>query len=147
MGLLLLIIIVGVVVYVIKNGGYYADKAKNSVVSWATGQEGYCRECKHCRFDESRRFSNTDYFCALSNCHDITADTIMNCFEKPKVTEEDLQELFSLGIWNSAGKQYVRESLLGKTMTFSEVDEFLKAVPINHPEYIDPEYIAKQQQD
>ena len=67
----------------------------------------------------------------------------MNCFEKPNVTEGDLQELFAPGIWTKEGQQCIRQTILGKAMTFTELDQFLKNVPNEHPDYIDPDYIAK----
>ena len=118
--------------------GLFGARMKNSIVSWATGQEGFCKDCKHCRFDKSRRFSRTDFFCSLSRCKDITETTRMNCYEKPKVTEADLQQLFALGIWTNEGKRFIRQSILGKSMTYSDVDEFLTALPTKYPEYIAP---------
>lgn len=60
----------------------------------------------------------------------------MSSFEKPKVTEDNLKELFALGIWNDAGKQYLRQNLLGKAMTWAELDNYLKQLPNDHPEFI-----------
>lgn len=133
---LLLVIAVIVIVVIVKGNGYWAAKTRNSVVSWATGAEGNCCECKHCRKDDTGRYSTTGYFCVLSKCNNITESTVMNCFEKPKVTEEDLKELFALGIWNDAGKQYLRQNLLGKAMTWTELDNYLTQLPHDHPEFI-----------
>lgn len=135
----LIVIAIVVIFWLIKGKGYGAARARNSIVSWATGEQGRCCECKHCVKDESHRFSKTDWYCSLSKCDSITDSTVMNCFEKPTVTEEDLKFLFDLGVWNASGQRYIRESLLGKKMTFSEVDAFLKEIPIKYPSYINPE--------
>lgn len=136
---LLVVIAIIVIVVIVRGKGYWAAKTRNSVISWATGAEGNCYEYKHCRKDDSGRYSTTGYFCALSKCDHITESTVMNCFEKPKITEEDLKELFALGIWNESGKQYLRQNLLGKAMTWTELDNYLKQLPIDHPEYINPQ--------
>ena len=133
-----ILIIIGIVLFIVKGKGLTAARTRNTIITWATGDEGYCCECKHCRKDTSRRFSKTDYYCSLFKCEDITPETYMHCFEKPKMTEEYLEELFELGIWNDKGKNYIRNNLLGKSMTFSELDEFMTRIPIEHPEYIDP---------
>ena len=133
----LFIALIIVIAVIVKGKGLWAARTRNSIISWATGQEGLCCECKHCRHDPSRRFSDTDYYCSISKCKHITEETKMRCFEKPKVTEGDLQELFKLGIWTELGKQYIRKSILGKAMTWTELDDFLKQLPIGHPEYID----------
>ncbi|MDO4343416.1 MAG: hypothetical protein Q4C50_01310 [Eubacteriales bacterium] len=138
-----IIIVIAVILFIAKGKSLDAARARNSIVSLITGEEGFCCECKHCRKDTSRRYSDTDWFCSLSKCHHITPETRMNCFEKPKVTEEDLQELFTLGVWTKEGQQYIRQTILGKAMTFSEVDQVLKDIPNKHPEYIDPDYVAK----
>lgn len=133
-----IVIIAGILLFIIKGKGLYAARARNTIISWATGDEGYCCYCKHCKKDTSRRYSNTDWYCELYKCEDITPETYMHCFEKPKITEQDLQELFELGIWNEAGKEYIRKSILGRAMTFPELDEFMTKIPSEHPEYIDP---------
>lgn len=69
----------------------------------------------------------------------------MNCFEKPKITEDDLEQLFSIGVWNDAGMQYLRQNLLGKAMTWTELDNYLKPLPNEHPEYIDQAKKAEYQ--
>lgn len=50
---------------------------------------------------------------------------------------------FSLGIWTSNGQNYIRNSILGEKMTFTELDAFLTKLAEEHPEYIDPEYTNK----
>lgn len=137
--LIIIIAIIIVCVVIAKGNGFWAAKTRNSVVSWATGQEGFCIDCKHCRHDSSMRYSDTEYVCVLSKCKNITPETRMNCFEKPKVTENDLQEIFKIGLWNDAGKQYIRQSLLGKAMVWSELDAFMKRIPYEHPEFMDPQ--------
>jgi len=132
--IIILLLIVGVFIFAGK--GLTAARAKNSIVSWATGQEGFCADCTHCRKDASRKFSNTDYFCSLSRREDITDETRMQCFEKPKMTEQVLQEIFALGIWTKEGQQYIRQSILGRKMTFAELDQFMTKIPNEHPEYI-----------
>lgn len=111
-----------------------------AVILWAEKTRNYFigskRKGKYCRQDKNGHYSKTGYFCALSKCENITEETVMSCFEKPKITEEDLQELFALGIWNSDGQQFFRQNLLGKAMTFTELDNYLKQLPIEHPEYI-----------
>lgn len=140
----IVIVLIIVVALIVKGNGLWAARARNSTISWATGEEGLCCECKHCRKDSSRRFSDTGWFCSISKCEHITHETRMRCFEKPKITEDDLQELFVLGIWNEEGKQYIRQSLLGETMTWSELNAYLKKLPIEHPEYIDAQAIKKK---
>lgn len=141
-----IILVAAVVVFwIVKGNSYDAAKLRNKVKTWANDEEGYCCECKHCVKDPSRRFSNTKYYCSISNCSDITPETIMNCFEKPIITEKDLAELFALGIWNEQGKSYIRKNILGKKMTFSELDAFLKDLPQKYPNFIDPEYIKRNQ--
>ena len=81
MGTIILIAVI-VVVFLFASKGVTAARARNSIVSWATGKEGYCMDCKHCRMDTSRRFSQTDYVCSISKCRDITPDTRMRCFEE-----------------------------------------------------------------
>lgn len=134
--IILIAVVVIVIVVIVKGKGYWAAKTKNSITSWATGANGNCIECKHCRKDDSGRYSHTGYFCTLSKCNNITESTVMNCFEKPKVTEDDLKELFTLGIWNDAGKQYLRRNLLGRSMTWNELNNYLKQLPNEHPEFI-----------
>lgn len=130
-------IIVGIVGFVIYRGkGYWAAKTRNDIISWVFSPEGNCCECKHCGRDDSGRYSDTGYFCALSKCYNITEATVMNCFERPKITEADLNELFALGVWNDAGKQYLRQNLLGREMTWTELDNYLKQLPYEHPEFI-----------
>ncbi len=118
-------------------------KTRNSIISWATDQEGICVDCRHCRYDVSMQLSNPEYFCILSKCKDITPETRMNCFEKPKVTEDDLQSIFKMGLWNDAGQRYIRQSLLGKAMVWAEVDTFMKKIPYEHPEFMDPKKQAE----
>lgn len=130
------LIAIGVAIFILKGKGYMAARAKNSIVSWATGQEGNCCDCKHCRRDDSGRYSETGYFCALSKCNHITEATKMNCFEPIKVDMEFLTELFSLEIWNDAGKQYIRQSLMGKQITWAALDTFLSQLAAEHPEFI-----------
>lgn len=140
---LIILIVAIVIVVLIKGNGYWAAKTRNDIKSWATGAEGKCCECKNCREDDSGRYSDTGYFCTISKCDNITETTVMNCFEKPKITEEDLNELFSLGVWNESGKQFLRQKLLGKAMTWTELDEYLKQLPNEHPDFIDKEFIEK----
>ena len=84
-----IILIAAVVVFwIVKGNSYDAAKLRNKVKTWANDEEGYCCECKHCVKDPSRRFSNTNFYCSLSNCSDITPETRMNCFEKPIITEK-----------------------------------------------------------
>lgn len=147
MGFLIVVAVIAVIIWIIKGNGYDAARARNSIVSWATGEEGYCHECKHCVKDCEHRFSQADWYCTIGKCDGITENTRMNCFEKPTVTEDDLRELFSLGVWTTAGQQYIRDSILGKKMTFSEVDSFLKELPQKYPHYIDPEYIQRHIND
>ena len=146
--LIVVIIVAAVVIFaVVKEKGLWAARARNSIVSMASGQNGLCSECRHCRKDTSHRFSNTDYFCSISKCNHITESTRMNCFEKPQITENDLNQLFSMGVWNGAGRQYLRQTLLGKAMTWTELDNYLKRLPHEHPEYMDQarksEYISR----
>lgn len=81
----IVVILIVVIVFIVKGKGLTAARARNSIVSWATGEKGYCKDCKHCRHDTSRRYSDTDYFCSISKCKNITETTRMNCFEKPKI--------------------------------------------------------------
>lgn len=136
MGFLLIIGVVIFIVWLVKSDSYDAARIKNSISTWATDNEGLCNECKHCYRDESG-----NWICSLSKCNNISEDTRMKCFEKPTVTENDLKLLFDLGVWTQEGQNYIRESILGKKMTFSEIDEFLKEVPIKFPDYIDQNYI------
>lgn len=141
-----IIVIAAVIIFfILKSDSYDAARIRNGVKSYFVGEQGLCRECKHCVRDESRRFSDSEWVCRLSKCTHITEDTMMDCFEKPRVTEDDLNELFALGIWNDAGKRYLREMLLGKEMTFSELDAFLRELPKQYPHFIDPEYIQRNQ--
>lgn len=140
MGFVIIIVIIVIIFWVIKGQGYDAARAKNSLISWATGDEGFCRECKHCIKDSENKYSSTGLYCTIGKCAYITDTTRMNCFEKPTVTENDLQELFSLGVWTNEGQQYIRSSILGKKMTFSEIDEFLKELPQKYPHYINPAF-------
>ncbi len=147
MSFIILVIIVAIIVWIVKGKGYDAARARNSIVSWATGEEGFCHECKHCVRDAEHRYSQADWYCTIGKCNYIDENTRNNCFEKPTVTEEDLRELFSLGIWTVAGQNYIRDSILGKKMTFSEVDDFLKEVPKKFPQFIDPEYIKNRNEE
>lgn len=121
----LILIAIVVVIWIARGKSYDSARIKNSLI----GQPGFCCDCKHCVKDDSHRFSNTDYYCAISKCYDITKNTKMDCVEKPTVTEEDLTTLFEMGLWNEKGKEYIRNSLLFKQMTFSEIDEFLTNLP------------------
>ena len=137
MGTIIGVLIVGVIIYFVvkhlmEEAKYKFDKTKNSLL----GERGYCLNCKYCLRDDARQYGNSTYFCRLSKCDDIEADTIMDCVEKPTVTEEDLQELYKLGIWNEAGKRYLREQLLGKKMGWKDIDEYLSKLPSVYPEYI-----------
>lgn len=144
---LFIIIAIVVIIWIIKGKGYDAARARNSIVSWATGEEGYCHECKHCIKDTANQYSQTGWGCTIGKCDSITDNTRMNCFEKPTVTEDDLRELFSLGIWTTTGQEHIRQAILGKKMTFSELDAFLKELSKQYPHYIDPEYIKNHRDD
>ena len=61
---------------------------------------------------------------------------MMKCYERPRISEADLNELFTVGIWNESGKQFLRQNLLGKSMSWTELDEYLKQLPKEHPEFI-----------
>ncbi len=50
--------------------------------------------------------------------------------------------MFAIGIWTKEGQQCIRQTILGKAMTFSKLDQFLKNVPNKYPEY-DSDYVAK----
>lgn len=133
MGGLILVVIIGLVVYwLVGEGKRKADEIKNSIV----GERGYCIDCKYCLRDNTGAYSSTGYFCRLCKCQSITQGTIMDCVEKATVTEEDLQEIFKLKYWTTTGEQYIRNSLLGKKMGFTEVDAFLSRLPHEHPEYM-----------
>ena len=134
---IIILIIIAIVIWIIKGQGYDAARLRNSFVSWAAGEEGFCRECKYCIKDSN---SFTGHRCSIGKCENITDTTRMDCFEKPTVNENDLQELFSMGIWTYEGQQYIRNSILGKKMTFSELDEFLKEIPKKYPYYINPNF-------
>lgn len=140
---LLVLIIAGVILWVIKADNYDAARIRNSIATFASPEKGLCTECKHCIKDEALIHSDTGFYCRLSKAQNIDESTQMQCFEKPTVTETDLSELFSLGIWNEKGRQFIRESILGQKMTFTEVSNFLKTIPIEHPEYINPDYVSK----
>lgn len=140
MGIIIVLIIIIVFVVKVKSGG---SRTVDNMVANIAGEKDRCLNCKFCCSDKSHQFSNTDYFCRLSKCDYIDSSTVMNCVVKPTVTEQDLQELFKLGIWTASGKQYIRNQLLGKKMGFADVDEFLKRLPNEHPEYIDQEYVRK----
>ncbi len=115
-------------------------KLKNDLV----GQPGRCVDCKYCCKNSSRQYSDTDYFCRLSKCENITEETRSNCVEKPKITEADINNLFSeVDIWTPAGKEYIRRSLVGETMSWNDIDQFLTKLPKEHPEYIDHSKTAK----
>lgn len=134
----ILIVAAGVAIYlVVKGKGYWGARTQNKIKATFAPEEGYCCDCRYCAKDESGRYSQTGYFCRLSNASDITEATRMNCFEKPIITAADLEQLFSLGVWNERGKDYLRQELLNKRMTYREMDAFLKRVPNEHPGYID----------
>ena len=136
MELLLIVGIIILIVWLLKSDSYNAARIRNSVTTWASGDEGLCNECKHCYRDDSGNWT-----CSLSKCNNITEQTRMKCFEKPTVNENDLKILFDLGVWTEDGQEYIRQSILGKKMTFSEIDEFLKKIPSKFPNYINPNYI------
>ncbi len=139
----IIVIAIIVIIWIVKGNGLLAAKTRNSIHSWATGDEGLCCECKHCRIDSAHQYSRTGYFCALSKCQNITESTRMGCFEKPKVTDDDINTLFAnADIWTEFGKSYIRQSLVGRAMTWTEIDEFLKKIPREHPEYIDQKKVA-----
>jgi len=137
MGTIIVLIILAVVAYgIFSNVKSEASRAVDNATAFFAGQHGRCLDCKFCRRDETHQFSDADYFCALSKCAEITESTYMDCMVKPVVKEDDLKELFKLQIWTLSGEQYIRTQLLGKTMTYSEVDQFLKELPLSHPEFI-----------
>ena len=125
-----IIIIVAVIAIVawVSRGGW--ARFKNDAV----GQKDYCYNCKYCVKNDSGV-----WICRLSKCDVITEDTIMPCCEKPVITEDDLADLFELGIWNEEGKKYIRETMLGQQMGWFDIDAFLKKLPIEHPEFILPD--------
>lgn len=109
-----------------------AEGAKNFIM----GERGHCVDCIHCVYDQSQRFSSTNYFCRLSKCTNITDETVMDCMEMTTVTEEDLDEFMKLDLWTPEGCVYIRESLLGKKMGWTGVNEFMTRLPQEHPEYM-----------
>lgn len=142
---LFIIILIILVYVVVKEKGLWAARTRNSIVTWLSPEKGLCSDCRHCRKDESHRFSDADWFCSLSKHEHITPETRMQCCEKPKLQEADLKDLFSMGVWTGAGQEYIRKSLLGRSMGWSEINKFLAQVPIEHPEYIDQKAKAKIQ--
>lgn len=143
---ILIIIALAIVVYVVvKEKGVWGARTRNSIVTWFSPEKGLCSDCRHCYKDESHRFSDADLVCSLSKCSHIAPETRMQCCEKPKVQESDLKELFSMGVWTKAGQDYIRKSLLGRSMGWSEIDKFLTQLPIEHPEYIDQKAKAEYQ--
>lgn len=130
--LIFLIVIIGVCVWLVQNSKRKLESAKNFLM----GEKGYCLDCKYCIRDDAKQYSDTGYFCRLSKCIGINETTVMDCMEKPTITEKDLEDLFDLDIWTQEGELYLRNSLLGKKMTFSEIDAFLTALPQEHPQYI-----------
>lgn len=141
--LILAVLVIGGAFALIDEAKYRTAKIKNDLVEMASTEKHHCCECKYCVYDPNNRYSDTDYFCRMSKCNYITPETKMPCFEKPKVTEDDLRELFALGIWTSNGQNYIRNSIFGEKMTFTELDAFLTKLAEEHPEYIDPEYTNK----
>ena len=138
--IVLIAIVYGVVTNIKSEVSRFADNTSASLL----GERGRCIDCKYCRRDTSHQFSNTDYFCVLSRCDHIADSTVMDCMIKPTISEEDLKELFALNIWTPEGKEYIRNSILGKVMSFSDVDAFLKELPVQHPEYINKDAIKNQ---
>lgn len=108
------------------------ESAKNFIV----GERGHCVDCKYCVCDPSHQFSSTNFFCRLSKCNNITDDTIMDCMEMTTITEEDLNEIMKLDLWTPEGRAYIRESLLGKKMGWTGVNEFMTRLPQQHPEFM-----------
>lgn len=146
MFVLILIAIVIAVIYFRADDGYNWAVLKNKAARWVAYEDKPCIDCKYCCRDDIGKYSDTGYFCRLSNCKNITESTKMRCFEMPTVTEDDLKELFDLGIWNNEGKEYLRNTLLNKKMTFRELDDYLTKLPLEHPEFIDEE-AKKRYQD
>ena len=130
---ILILIIIAVVI--INGFGYWGAKKRNDIIEFFATDSHKCIECKHCSVDENGRFSETGYFCALSKCDNITEDTERKCFEKPKVIEKDIEEISSWNVLNDDGIQYLRQNLLGKSMTFTEVEEYLKELLTSHAEF------------
>lgn len=133
--IVIFLIVIGLIVLgipaLIREIKYKLEKAKNSFVS----EKGYCMECKHCIKDEYCERSRTGYFCRLSNCENITEDTIMNCVEKPTVTEDDLKTIFDTGIFNGDGQTHVRNEILGRKMSYIDFDKYLSELHTRHPEF------------
>lgn len=139
MGTIIIILIIGFVVYgLLSNAKTEGSRVVDNATASLTGERGYCINCKHCCRDDELQYSKTGFFCALSRCENIDEETMMDCVVKPTITENDLQELFALKIWTVSGEQYIRNQLLGKKMTFAELDSFLSQLPKTHPEFIRP---------
>ena len=122
----LLLIIGGIALYFWLKGRGGAE-FKNSILC----EEGFCLNCKYCI-----KNSADQWICRLSKCDNITDDTYMSCCEKPRVTEDDLRELFQLSIWNEAGMNYIHDKILGQRMGWLDINEFLTQLPNEHPEFI-----------
>ena len=139
MGTIIILIILGCVIYgFISNIKDDVSRKVENAGAFLMGERGRCIDCKHCCTDKNFQYSKTGYFCRLSRCSNITENTVMDCKVIPSVTEEDLQELFKLKIWTLDGERYIRSQLLGKKMTFNDVDTFLKRIPQEHPTFIRP---------
>ena len=148
MGGFIFLVILGFVIYgVVSHLKDEVSRKVESAGAFLAGERGRCIDCKHCCKDDNFQYSRTGYFCRLSRCEDITESTVMDCKVKPSVTEDDLQELFKLKIWTPEGERYIRGELLGKKMTFDEVDAFLKKIPQEHPEFIRSDTAARYQSE
>ena len=109
-----------------------AESAKNFIM----GERGHCVDCKYCKYDPEKQLSSTGYFCGLSKCNNITDDTIMDCMEIATVTAEDVAEILKLDLWTIEGRVYIKNSLIGKKMGWTGVNEFMSRIPKEHPEYM-----------
>ncbi len=125
---IILIIAVIVIAAWVSRGGWARFK------NFFLGQKDYCYNCKYCVKDNSGT-----YFCRLSKCNSIEEDTVMQCCEKPTITQSDLDDLFELEIWNEEGKSYIQQRCLGQKMGWYDIEAFLKKLPDEHPEYILPD--------
>ena len=52
------------------------------------------------------------------------------------VTGEDIAEILKLDLWTPEGCAYIKNSLLGKKLGWTGVNEFMSRIPKEHPEYM-----------
>ena len=129
---IIVLIISGAVFWGITEIRRRAYMARNA----AAGQRGRCVDCKYCRYDGTGEISETGFFCRLSKRDYITEATVMDCVDPATITKREIAEILKADQWTAEGCAYIQESLLGKKMGWTGVEEFLSRLPQEHPEYI-----------